>query len=358
MKRAKRLIAVVTAATMMFASSLIAFAEDSKAGTTAKVELVEPTIPAVPQTYPNLEVSEKNYYGNYGSHVGVFPEVSGATVWDKGITDFNKSVIDAIVKSYSAFVSSAVSNGYSKEDYWVSYKVENNGQVAKITMPVSYLGKNGAEDKITETIVLYYDKVAKAEVDKDKYDSIISAAKSYKEAYEKALKDKDAYDEALKKALAEAEAEEKEAETAEESKTEEAKAEEEVEIGMVFVPLRAFAEELGYKIVWISNDKPLEVVKDDVSVKFSVGVDKYEIDDEVFELGAAPTREEGVTYVPYTFFTEILGEEQAKEWVIALIKAEQKGEEAVPAEEKAEEVEEAVEQLEEEIEELEEELEA
>lgn len=75
------------------------------------------------------------------------------------------------------------------------------------------------------------------------------------------------------------------------------------------VQLRDTLEFFGYTAQWVSATAPINVVKDNVTISsFVIGSNKYAIDDKfIKELEFPPELIAGVTYVPISFFSEILG---------------------------------------------------
>lgn len=78
--------------------------------------------------------------------------------------------------------------------------------------------------------------------------------------------------------------------------------------GMVMVPLRAIAESLGHTVAW-DNDLRRVTINNDVS--FTIGTDSYMNGENTLELGAAPEILQDRTFVPLSFFQQVLGTEQA-----------------------------------------------
>ncbi|MGO0059177.1 copper amine oxidase N-terminal domain-containing protein [Brevibacillus fluminis] len=74
------------------------------------------------------------------------------------------------------------------------------------------------------------------------------------------------------------------------------------------VPLREAAEKLGYKVEWNQAKKMLEVSKGPRFFMIQIGQDNYNINKMQVKLGDAPILNEGKTYVPLSFFSEVLKE--------------------------------------------------
>lgn len=76
------------------------------------------------------------------------------------------------------------------------------------------------------------------------------------------------------------------------------------EQGVVMAPLRAIAEALGYEVTWDAASKSVRVGK---AISLQVGEDQYIYARMApIELGTAPTMVDGLTYVPLSFFTDVM----------------------------------------------------
>lgn len=75
--------------------------------------------------------------------------------------------------------------------------------------------------------------------------------------------------------------------------------------GVVMVPLRAFADALGYTVVWNAENRSVQIGDD---AYLTLGQDRYVYrDDVVISLAAVPElSEDGVTFVPIEFFRTVL----------------------------------------------------
>jgi len=74
---------------------------------------------------------------------------------------------------------------------------------------------------------------------------------------------------------------------------------------MVMVPLRAVAEALGFEVHWVANDQPI-MLNNVYSVQ--IGVDSYIRGRMVpFQLGIAPELVNSTTFVPLSFFRDVIG---------------------------------------------------
>jgi len=83
------------------------------------------------------------------------------------------------------------------------------------------------------------------------------------------------------------------------------------EQGVMMVPVRALAEALGHELTWEADSKTIRIGR---AISLQVGQDNY-----IFarmapiQLGTAPALVDGLTYVPVSFFTEVI---RAKEIIV------------------------------------------
>ena len=74
---------------------------------------------------------------------------------------------------------------------------------------------------------------------------------------------------------------------------------------VVMVPLRAIAEALGYDVYWNHAERGIRL---GVAINLWIGRDEYLVGRAApIELGTAPKLVDSVTFVPMTFFREVLG---------------------------------------------------
>jgi len=73
--------------------------------------------------------------------------------------------------------------------------------------------------------------------------------------------------------------------------------------GVVMVPLRAIAEALGYEVVWNNETQSVMVGKD---IFLTIGKDGYTVGEDIIKLGAAPELTEERTFVPLSFFKNVM----------------------------------------------------
>ena len=78
--------------------------------------------------------------------------------------------------------------------------------------------------------------------------------------------------------------------------------------GTVMVPLRAIAESLGHEVAW---DNDLRRVTIDSDISFTIGTDSFAKGEKNFELGTAPEILQDRTFVPLSFFQQVIGTDVA-----------------------------------------------
>jgi hypothetical protein len=76
------------------------------------------------------------------------------------------------------------------------------------------------------------------------------------------------------------------------------------EFGVVMVPVRAIAEGLGLSVTWNDESQSVKVGND---VSFKIGEDNYTKADTAIKLDTAPMLKDDRTFVPLSFFNEVLG---------------------------------------------------
>jgi hypothetical protein len=78
------------------------------------------------------------------------------------------------------------------------------------------------------------------------------------------------------------------------------------EKGTIMVPIRAIAEALGYDVIWNNEQRSVELGNKGIS--FKIGEDNYlYLKTAPIQLGTAPEIKEGSTYVPISYFRDVLG---------------------------------------------------
>lgn len=75
-----------------------------------------------------------------------------------------------------------------------------------------------------------------------------------------------------------------------------------------YIPVRKYAESLGYKVEWFGETYTVQISNDAVSTNFKIDEDMYYATNAAEKaLGAAPKLINDTTYVPVLFFEDVLG---------------------------------------------------
>ncbi len=79
------------------------------------------------------------------------------------------------------------------------------------------------------------------------------------------------------------------------------------EAGNVMIPIRVVTEAMGYEVNWIGETRTVELIRGAHWITLKVDADWYAFGKRApQELGVAPIIHSGRTYVPATFFSDIL----------------------------------------------------
>lgn len=73
--------------------------------------------------------------------------------------------------------------------------------------------------------------------------------------------------------------------------------------GIIMVPLRTVAESLGFKTTW---DNKLQRIMLNTDISMNIGEDKYSCMEGISQLGTAPALIDSTTYVPLSFFKQVV----------------------------------------------------
>lgn len=250
MKRVKRIISLLTIVTVLLTTVLtVSAAED----------------------YGTLKVSYKALSMASGNVASEYPQVDG-------ISSINTSIKNAIDKYYGKYNSELLNPA---DGVVIKATItDDHGVYSKLEVVISlYLDVKGLND---ETLTYYIDKSNYSEITKDEYEAGLAAVD-----------------------------EEEEEEAVEEETAEELSEEELAELLSTMVQLRSNIESLGFELVWNPELSAIEICVDEETVAILfIGEDLYIVGDTVYELGIAPELgDDGYTYVPVSFFTEIVGVE-------------------------------------------------
>jgi hypothetical protein len=77
--------------------------------------------------------------------------------------------------------------------------------------------------------------------------------------------------------------------------------------GTLWVPLRALGEELGAKVDYEASNRVALVYHGDNIITVSIGQQSVDLNGQAHQLQAAPYVENGETWVPVRFFSNVLG---------------------------------------------------
>jgi hypothetical protein len=288
MKKFKGLAAIITAAALAVGSAGTALAAASPqsqpslsgllpSATAAPAEeqpaAEQPVADTPVADYPKLKYSDKRYNNDQSVYMGRYPSIDG-------MTSLNVKIVDTIWRNYSIYSEDPE---YSSDvnAFVVSYNVEEAGQYSKITLTLNYKRQSTDVGAATDTFTYYVNKADYTELTE--------------EAYTKAIEALEPVDET-------------------EDPTDAAAGD---DIPAEMIPLRANTDILGYTLAWNAEDKSIDVLKgEDVIVTVKIGENAYGTDEngEVIKLDSAPTlSENGVTFVPASFFPKILKAELGKD---------------------------------------------
>lgn len=301
MKRTKKFVAVLAIVSLSLSSVATSYADTAvisapaPAAEAAAPEAVAPEAAPAPEVapapaevtkYADLTVADKHYYGYQSIDQGVFPVVEEV----KGLEPI---ITEMIWKNWTQFANDFPTFYSNPNSFSVSYLVENFNRYAKITVNLNY-----NENKVTtlptvEPHAYFVDKFDYSIIDEATYDAGIAA----QTAAEKAVED-------AKAAPAPAEGAAAEGAAAGEAAAEKP---------LVLMQVRSNCTALGYTLQYDADTKEVIVLATGEGselktlVKYTVGVNKYIVDDKEIELEAAPViQDDNFTYVPASFFTEIL----------------------------------------------------
>ncbi|MDL2248925.1 copper amine oxidase N-terminal domain-containing protein [Tyzzerella sp. OttesenSCG-928-J15] len=300
----KKLMAMVLAATLAFGSSVMVFADEAadkaaetvtettegaevvaegteeapvvEAAVTAapvvEEEVVEEVVEEVP-VVENVEFTGKSadYINKNGATVGVYPSFENNEALTKKIFELVNDTYHDMLKNEPQV--------YSSTDYgmFFTYEVEETLTAAKVEVNSARFNYTLSKIEISVMATYYVDKATNKEITAEAYAALLEN---------------------------EAPAEEAAAEAGEEAAAVEA-------VENVMLPLRAYAEALGYVVAW--EDGKVTVSKDEATVYLVTGSTTYtNAAGEEVEL-EAPENIDGTLYVPEEFFTVVLGVEVSED---------------------------------------------
>ena len=275
MKKVRALSALLLAATLTLGSLSIVFADDTAADAVTTV--------AAATQYDNLDVTATHFYNLRYADLGTYPVING------GYKDLNTQILNDLEQAFAL----ATDKSFTSSDnvFSVSYTVTDSGQFAKIDVTYNYQLTAGAILPYSVTNTYYADKASAQAVTADDYTAGIAPA------------DAEASDETDNSAEAPA-ASDNAAAAAEDNG---AAAAVDNSNSITMVPIRQYAEPLGYTLTWDGDTKSVILTKDDARFTVTVDVNEYLVDNQMVPLESAPTNQNGSVYVPVTFFTKVLG---------------------------------------------------
>jgi len=257
MKKAHAMAALLLAAALSFSCLSIAFAADTAT--------VSDTTVTVTKAYADLDVTAKSFYNLRYADIGSYPVV-------KGYNDLNAKILKDLETAFALATDKSFTD--TANVFAVSYTVKNDAQFAKIDVTYKYQLTAGKMTEYSDVKTYYVDKELGKEITADDYKKGTEAAKSADEtasAGDKAAADKENTNE------------------------------------ITMVPVRQYAEKLGYSVSWDNDTKSVIVTKGSARFTVKVGVNEYLINNAIAPLESAPTNQNGTVYVPVTFFTKVLG---------------------------------------------------
>jgi hypothetical protein len=266
MKKVHAMAALLLAAALTFGSLSIVFADDTAAATDATVTQAK--------VYADLDVTAMNYYNLRYAFLGTYPQI-------KGYDDLNAEIQNNVDAAFAL----ATDRSFTDSDniFSVSYTVTENGQFAQIDVTYNYQLTAGSMDPYSATDTYYVDKELGTEITADAYTAGIAAAAPATPAATD--------DTAVTPAPSD------ETVTATPDNTNE----------IVMVPVRQYAEGLGYTVSWDGSTNSVILTKDSARFTITVGVNQYLVNNQMVPLENPPTNQNGTIYVPVSFFTEVLG---------------------------------------------------
>ncbi|MDR1560314.1 MAG: copper amine oxidase N-terminal domain-containing protein [Clostridiales bacterium] len=266
MKKVHALTALLVAVTLSLGSLSVVFAEEVAADAAVPVAAAEEVVVEEPaKVYDDLAVAEKSFYNLRYAELGQYPVIAG-------YDDLNAKILKDVEDAYALATDKTFTDSANVLN--INYTVVNSGQFAKIVVTYKYELTAIKMQNFDEVKTYYVDKELKAEITKSAYNTGITPVEE----------------------PAEPEAVEEPA-TVEEPTVEE----------VVIVPIRTYAEGLGYAIAWDAETNSVILTKGDARFTVTVGKNEYLVDGELTELEVAPANQNGTVYVPVSFFEKVLG---------------------------------------------------
>jgi len=262
----KKLIAMALVASLAFSSSVMVFAADETAPeAVAEVvaeaeveeEVVEEVVAPVNVDFAGVT---KNYYSPEGEFVAQYLVLNKNAALSKTMFNLvNDKYLDMLVNRRTDVIATNVA-------LVIDFTVSETLTAAKIEYNLNTASTKIATNNKIESVVIatyYVDKAAETVITADEYAALVVAEEEGAEAVE-----------------------------------------EEVLVESVMLPLRAYAEGLGYVVSW--NNGKITVTKGAATAHLETGSTTYaDAVGDLVEL-AAPESIDHVVFVPIEFFTKVL----------------------------------------------------
>jgi hypothetical protein len=262
MKKLRVLVALLAVASMVLGLAAFVYAEEVETTDAPLVATAEEAAPA--KVYDDLAVKERDFFNARNYVLGVYPVV---TDYD-ALSDKIKDDLDT-----KYLLAKDLPEAGSPNSFNVAYTVTNEGQYAVIEVTYNYNYTTIKTEPFSESNKYYIDKEAAAEITEEEYTKAKEAAPAPGD-----------------------------------DKAEPAVPGEETPEEIVKVPLRKYAEDLGYSVGWNAELQLISILSgEDVLTTISIGKNEYAVEDAIVPLESAPELQDGVTYVPVSFFEKVLG---------------------------------------------------
>jgi len=290
MKRAKKLVTLLTIASLTLGSAVTAFGASVATSKDDAAEVVQEESTDVVKTetqeviedevtYPDLAFTTQTYVTDTRLDIGQYPVITGM---DK----LNAAIFNCVFHNYTYYINDN-SNAQDGNNFTLGYAIDNVDQYAKITISMSFNTSTVNSIPHVDETFFYVDKATMKEMTAEEFDFLTDPDEEF------AIEIADAIEEAAKEDAAKDTKKDEVRESAED---------------IIMVPLRLYVEELGYTIGWDKATSSVTVLSGkDVVTKLSVGKNEYTVAGVLTKLDAAPVMEDEVVWVPASFFEEVLG---------------------------------------------------
>ena len=265
MKKVRTLSALLLAAALTLGSFSIVFADDTTPAADATVTQAT--------QYDALDVTATSFYNLRYADLGSYPVVNG------GYADLNTQILNDLEQAFSIATDKSFTD--SDNVFSVSYTVTDSGQFAKIDVTYNYQLTAASILPYSVTNTYYVDKALGQAITADDYNKAVTPET--------------------------APAADNSAETPGTGSTATTAPAVDNANAITMVPVRQYAEKLGYTLSWDGSTQSVILTKGDARFTITVGVNEYLVDNQMVPLESAPENQDGSVYVPVTFFTKVLG---------------------------------------------------